>query len=792
MRSFKIILTLFLASIITSPLSAQDFSKDWVGHYSYLDIKAISLGNNKVFGAAENAIFVYDTQTKETEKISTINGLSGETISSIKYVRDLGVLLIGFDNGLIQVYTESTQDILSVVDIIDKTTIPPNIKRINHFNVFNNVAYISTDFGISLYDIESLEFGDTYFIGMGGAQSQIKQTTVFNGFIYSATATGIQRAEIDNPNLLDYQEWELVSTGNWNAIEAFDNKIYATQTNRSIYEIDDTLIPNLLVTYASVPLNLTNENNRLTVTTSNEVFVYSENFNQLININSVDYNETQFVSAAISKDNNDVYVGTEGVISIGKSGFGIFKININDPNTFEELHPDGPLLNRFFQVKTQAGDVWGTHGGHDETYNVFAGIRRTGVSHLSNDSWQNISYSVFEENITEPWALSYIAPNPFNKNQVYISSGFSGLIEILDNQPVQLYDQTNSTIATIDGTPYHVTLASHYDEEGALWVATSRNERILNKFKDNQWEAFDLAQVIPTPGSNLGISDISTDDEGGLYIGSHNFGLIGFKENNGNPVLRNISGPSENLPTTKVTAVEVDKRNQVWIGSIKGLRVIFNTDGFFANPNYNASEIIVLDEEGEASELLFQQYITDIEVDGSNNKWISTLDSGVFYLSPDGQETLLRFTKDNSPLPSDMILDISIDDNNGLVYIATEKGMVAYNSQSSKPKEGFDEAFVFPNPVRPNFDMEGEKIKIRDITENVNIKITDIEGNLVAEAESNTNSRFKGYNLEVDGGTALWNGKNLANETVASGVYLVMLSDLDSLETKVLKVMVVR
>ena len=99
---------------------------------------------------------------------------------------------------------------------------------------------------------------------------------------------------------------------------------------------------------------------------------------------------------------------------------------------------------------------------------------------------------------------------------------------------------------------------------------------------------------------------------------------------------------------------------------------------------------------------------------------------------------------------------------------------------------------MYPNPVRPTFNITEEKVKIKDISDNVNIKITDIEGNLVAEAQSRTNLRYKGYNLEIDGGTAYWNGKNLANNVVASGVYLIMLTDLDNLETKILKVMVVR
>ncbi len=88
--------------------------------------------------------------------------------------------------------------------------------------------------------------------------------------------------------------------------------------------------------------------------------------------------------------------------------------------------------------------------------------------------------------------------------------------------------------------------------------------------------------------------------------------------------------------------------------------------------------------------------------------------------------------------------------------------------------------------------MESEKIKIKGITDNVNIKITDIEGNLVAEAQSNINSRYNNFNIEIDGGTAFWNGKNLADRLVSSGVYVVMLSELETFETKILKIMIIR
>ena len=84
------------------------------------------------------------------------------------------------------------------------------------------------------------------------------------------------------------------------------------------------------------------------------------------------------------------------------------------------------------------------------------------------------------------------------------------------------------------------------------------------------------------------------------------------------------------------------------------------------------------------------------------------------------------------------------------------------------------------------------QLERRQVLHNVNIKITDIEGNLVGEAQSNINKRYNNFNLEIDGGTAFWNGKNLSNRDVSSGVYIIMLSDLDSYETKILKLMIIR
>lgn len=763
---------------------AQDFSALWKGYFSFYNIKDVVQGINKIYAASENAIFSYDIQTNNIKEITTINGLSGEQISTIYYSETYQLLMIGYENGLIEIVFDNDDDVLTVVDVINKATIPPTNKRINHFNAYSNIVYVATNYGISVFNLDKLEFGDTYFIGNLGSQTKVSQTTIFNDYIYAACldGNGLQKALISNPNLIDYQNWQTVTKGDFLAVETAENKLYAINTNKRLYNvINDAL--NELVLYNNLPIDIKFVNDYLVVTTTNDVFVYDSNFNVVHEVGlDEDYNTTYSASTLVS---DNLYIGTKD--------FGVLKTTLLTPITFEEIHPDGPLRNNVFSVQASYGSVWASFGDYTIYYNP-SPIRAYGVSHLENKQWVNIPYN----NLLNSRNLNTTAINPLNPNQVFISSFQDGLLEVENNKAVIKYDQTNSGLESLDlpSNPNYISLRLSglvFDNAGLLWSITSLLNKPLKSYNPStkEWRSYSFTNIINDPiYDNLGFNNIVIDNLGTKFISSFSKGVIGFNENNGSPLLKNISEEA-NLPDKSVRTVALDKTNQLWIGTHKGLRVLYNTSNFFSDDNVQANDIIIL-EDGIPKELLFEQFISNIEVDESNNKWIGTVGSGLFYLSYDGQKTIYHFTKDNSPLPSNDIQDISIDNLTGNVFIATNKGLVSFHTGSSNAQETLKNAYAYPNPVRPNFNIVDEKIKIKDVSENVNVKITDIEGNLVAEAQSKTNLRYNNYNLEIDGGTVYWNGKNLANNIVSSGVYLIMLSDLNTFETRVLKLMVIR
>ena len=774
----KFIVLVFF-SFLSIPLC---ISQEWNGHFSFNNSIDTSIGNGKIFTASENAIYIYSTSTDQLEEISTIDGLSGDFISNIYYSSNFNKLVIGYENGLLQIIDFSSDSVLTIYDIIEKETIAPNKKKINELTEFEGVIYIATDYGISLYDLNLLEFGDSLFIGDGGGQQEVNQTIISDNYLYAALPDfgGIKRVSLDL-DIINYQNWDIFHSGDFNFILNFNEGFIFT--NESSVLLSQGNSYEEVISLSQTINDITINEGQIIITTENKIFIYDSNFN-LINssINSSLFN-TFFNSSALYNDN--IYIAT--------SKKGLLKINLNNIQQNYSILPVGPLYNNVFSINSLYGNLWATFGDYTNTYNPYP-LKRKGISHLTNNTWSNISIDSIPEKAVN---LNNISINPFNLDNVFISSYHGGLLEI-SGESLSLYDESNSSLeslATSDISYNSIRISSSvFDDSGMLWLMNSRVDSPLKSYNldTNQWSSYDFTQII-ADGYNdeLGFSDIVTDGNGTKWIGGLNSGIIGFNENGGNPLIKKLNdNDTGNLPSSYVKSLAIDNNNHLWIGTIKGLRVLYNTSNFF---NTNAStQQIVIEEDGIYKELLEQQVISDIKVDGSNNKWVGTIGSGIFYFSQNGQQTIYHFTKNNSPLPSNNINDIALDFVNGLVFIATDKGLVSFDSGGSSTSSTLEDSYVYPNPVRPSFNMDIEKIKIAGITDDINIKITDISGNLVAEANSNVNSRYNGFNLEVDGGVAYWNGKNLANRTVSSGVYIVMLSNRNTYETKVLKIMIIR
>lgn len=761
---------LFLLIFATSFFAAaQTYEDRWTGHFSYVSVKDISFGNNKAYVAAENAVFIYDFQTEAIRTLSTIQGLSGEFISAVHYSENHGVLVVGYQNGLINIVRDGKERILKVVDIVEKQTIPPDRKTINNFHESNGKLYIATQYGISVYDLERLEFGDSYFIGDSGSQINIVQTTVLDSYIFAASEhDGIFRANVNDDDLIDFDSWTVIVNGSFKAMEKLGDQLYAATSSNTVLEISPQGSTRTVRTFSSPVQSFRLFEEQLTISSENGAYVYSPGFVAEAEI-------TRLVDYDLNLLSGNTY---QNRVFLGSAEDGLLIVPFGSEQA-KQILPSGPIRNRPFALDASPGQLWVVFGETDIHYNPFP-LSRHGISRLKDSVWNNISYQELQTAVNaEPTDLMKVTVNPKNPEEAYMSSFQKGLLKVVEGRPVILYDETNSPLdrITVSGGDAGIRIyGSEFDSQGNLWFVQSRTDKGLIRLSpEGQFKKTDISRIL-NAGSEVALTKLVVSRENYIFFGTYGSGLIGYNPSSGNFNRVGSNSGSGNLPSPSVRALALDAQNRLWIGTLRGLRILYSPGSMFEPGTSPESQPIIIMEDGVPQELLFQQSITAITVDGSNNKWIATASSGVFYLSSDGQKTLLRFTKDNSPLPTNNVQDIAVDPFTGVVYFATTQGLVAYKGSATAPSNTLANLRAYPNPVRPGY--EGE-VTIDGLTAKANVKITDIEGNLVYEAVS-------------EGGAIQWDTRAFGKYKVRSGVYLVMVTADDDSETKISKIMIVR
>jgi len=244
-------------------------------------------------------------------------------------------------------------------------------------------------------------------------------------------------------------------------------------------------------------------------------------------------------------------------------------------------------------------------------------------------------------------------------------------------------------------------------------------------------------------------------------------GIIGY--NPQTDMTRYFTTSNGNLPSANVTDLEIDISGQVWIATENGLVFLPFTFGVLEDNSVDALEPIF------GNRVLFEgEKISAIEVDAANRKWIAT-NNGLWLFEDDGDELIYNFNTENSPLPSNNILDIKTNPVSGEVFIATAKGLVSFRSDAVEGKIFHQSVKIFPNPVAPGYSG---LVGITGLAQDANLKITDVSGKLVRE-------------INAAGGGASWDVADYNGIRVQTGIYLIFSSNNDGTETFVGKMAVV-
>jgi len=749
----KILFTnlLLLASII----QAQSIKVgEWRDHLSYFETFDVCAQGDLIYTSTDKALFVYNKNDQSIERLNTLNGLSDANVSAIS--SNQTTLIVGYENGNLDIIENNKTENLAD---IKRASIIAN-KRINSINIEADIAYLSCGFGIVVLDLQKREIKDTYYIGAGGTYMNIIGTSISNNKLFAATEQGIYTADLNQTNLADFQAWEKMSfkeNAKINLIETYAGKLFAniqgnTFNSDSLYTYDGANWELFSHPYSNVSLKVSD--NKLVVTSKYGVNRYNEDLESLQNLSSGVFNFSKKEFRA------GIYLDGEYWIADKNNGLLHYK-----SGNSEQIIPSGPHKSDVAQIQNFGDEIWLAHGSKDENWDPT--WSKNELSILKNDFWSHTS-TLLENEIHDPVAIAQ------KGNITYVASWQDGLAELENKELSILYNNSNSSLQKrFPHDDWTNIGALEFDSQGNLWCTNAQTlEPLSVQYTNGEWESFSLGNTV-TENQNLAKLLIDQNDQ--KWVQLKNNGLIVFDETRSGTKAKKISNGENNgnLNSDRVFSMAEDLDGEIWIGTDNGVCVFYDPSAIFEGEK---AATIIVTQDGYNTHLLNGLLINDIEIDGANRKWFATNNSGVVLTSENGTEEIYHFTAENSPLFSNKVIDIEINQESGEVFFATDKGLISYRSGATEGSNDFSNVLVFPNPVKP--DYEGT-ISIKGLLTDAVVKITDISGNLV-------------YKTTALGGQANWDGKRTNGEEVNSGVYLIFCSDEDGNENHVSKLLIVR
>jgi len=735
----------------------------WRDHFSFRTTYRVEPAKERIYVQGKLGLFYYDTEDQTVNKLTKIEGLTDVGVSTIAFDDKTGYLAVAYTNSNLDLVRDDRTYNLSDIKRSDIS----GDKSIYSIRFRKGKAYLSCGFGVAVIDLERKEIADIYRLGVDGSSLKINDIAFFDNKIIAALDSGFISADADGRflNIFTYWHRDSVSTIKSKSISKFEcvgDKILAVVKDSAKTEI---YISSDLATFDkwmegdlhSVRVS----DNKITVTTGDSAKVYNADLSLYVNFGKIDW-------ADISANDATFYKST---VWIAHQWAGFTFIDTHKPNEIGYMLPSSPYFDDSYRFIPVKDGMYLAHGSILGIYYLAAQL-----SLHKNNQWTCLSGSPAMDTCMD---ISDVVVDPRNSNHLYAASWENGILEINNGRITEVFTNhnTNNAIALTVLGDYHATRTgtAAVDNENNFWFTNSmQNNALVVRRKNGTWANFE------TNTGNEEITALMIDsvynykwfigNANRIYVhdGINQFAIV--NPNNGSK-----------LNTSKVNCICQDHDNEIWIGTEKGIKVIYSTYNAFDNGGNGGTSPItcnnILYSEGDNIEyLLAYENITCIAVDGANRKWIGTATGGVFLISENGTEQLLHFSSSNSPLPSDKITAIGIQPNSGEVFIGTSNGIVSYRGTAtyaeSKPS---DTIYAFPNPVYKDFKGN---IGIKGLTRNALVHITDATGHVV-------------FSTKAHGGQAVWNARTPSGKRVASGVYYVFASDEFGENRSTTKIMII-
>ena len=741
----------------------------WRSHAAFTQVNEVVVMGEKAYGLSANSLFSVNKTDRDIQYYTKLEGLSGSKIDHIAYNEQLNSMLITYQNGLIDIM-DANGTVHNISDLFLKQMSVS--KQVNDVCMYRNKAILAMSFGVLVVDMKKYEISDTYYIGENSSEINISHIAIAQNNIYAATDKSLYSANLTD-NLSDYSFWQKMT------LPVGNKQVYRMRTYRdTIYMLQDKKLYSLQndkwVGIKS-PVQLRDicvTNNHFLALPEGKDGIY-----QILDDSSITEHSTYGYNLAVAEDGNAFWLGTRdnGLVRLQVS------TNIEYPYDIQENYPDGPVSNFAYRLRFFGNKLYMLAGGRWANE-----YKRPGdIMIYENGTWKNIKndFLLKKTNNHKLYDMMNVAQDPNDPTHYFVTTYGTGLLEMRDTNVVNVFLPENSGLFSAAPTSpqlYTRTDGAMYDDMGNLWLLNAGggdgNVHVISP--DGVWHSFDLYAnrtrvVLHTPGEIL--VDNRNSQWKWIPVLRYNTGLI-LLQDNGTPTNPNddhvtyhkdwVDQNTRSITPENIYAIAQDQSSTLWVGTSSGIFAIpASVD--FTHSNQCKRVVIPRNDGSQLGDyLLDNEQVNAIAIDGANRLWVGTASSGIYLLNQVGAiddgdytvETIAHFTTDNSILPTNEIMSIAIQESTGEVFIGTSGGLVSYMSDATQPEESFDNLYVYPNPVHPNYQGY---ITFKGMMDDTEVRVVDASGNLVKTIQST-------------GGSAVWDATNASGQRVSSGVYTAL------------------
>ncbi len=772
--SYYKIFALSVIALVILPLKAISQINQWSVYSSFSTINGIAVSDSKQYIATTGGVFIVESGIIE-ERFTTVDGLHRLDPMSIIYDEANNRVYLGYADGVIDVMEAESLSIESFTDINRAEGFTS--KQIHTFKLVDGQLIVGTDFGIIIIDSEELLVQTNYLkIGSFERGIPVYDIAINGDTLYAATSAGIGVADLRN-NLLDPNSWDnyvLVEEGNTRVdkISSIETLTIAISDNK-LYKFISNSWETISVPGIQNPLDLSTNASRITVNDKNSVSVLSNDGS-----NEVIYFNSDLNFRTIELTGEKLYIGT--------LSNGMLEVDLSDASTINYL-PDGPYLNFLSELDFTNESLLATATDEFPQSDPFNPIR--GYYIYKDQRWENYNRNTHPVLENFSFSTAYAGHN----GETYYAIGSWGEGIVLHekvNDEIRVFNTSNSGFSGISGSREYIVISGiDEDSKGNIWAVSYLSDKPLNVYDaiDNTWKHF---ESLPINSDELYFR-LFNDSKNNLWIPLIDVG------NNGQGLLIIDPGPNilsadddtyrklttsennGNLPDDNVTAIAEDKDGEVWIGTTRGIARFIFPDFIVSSNNpseYRAQWLINSDTSATSRFLLRDVNVASIAVNSANQKWIGSRNQGVWLVNEDGSAILKRFTRENSPLLSNNIQDISIDHSTGEVFFSTDLGLISYIDFAKEPETKMAKLKVYPNPFV--YDKHSH-ITIDNLSDQAKIRVLGTDGSVFTEFESR-------------GGRTIWDGKTSDGRMLSSGVYFIIAIDDSNNQKGIGKVVIIR